>query len=909
MKKLLAFLATASLITSSIATVGCTIGDNIKAEFEDLIQRVIETTAFQSKAAVIRSEEKISAKYLLDTWGNDKVSDHFEKGHVNSIGGQDVLVKSLFKSLFGDEKYTINNLSEDPPKNPAEPRIKKDVNENIAIDSNFGQDETKTPMTPTSSFIGSVEKLNFLFNFITKQGIPLSLGQTLVSLLDSGAPSLASILGSLGGSDGILAKIAGFLTGNNADLLISLEASMNWKGLENKDLTFDGAFKIVHKQLAEGLNKVFKHTPKPEDVSIVDTITFVLPSLINKLINKDKKDAESAKFDLMAIVKDVLPALINWFKVLTVYVDQYQEALSYSPTSVDHIFSASETNSEFKIKMDNASFWDNQNVIDNTVNISNLFEMLTKFFTLSTTDPYGYDLQKIVYMLIGEGVAKPVIYGKIEDETKPHFSPNSGQLFSEVLYGVYDSIVPVLKSLLDLGSIGNLLGKTTTETETKAFGALLRPLLEPIKKILGEISNDLANNHEMNFFTNLGELLIKFSADNLLPGLIFTALKLTPKQQEEMIIFLTAAGNKMKERDFSENFDHILGTLQTGKNNKNIWGKITNIISQLKDIEGWGDFSSILKETFGINLEETLDGLIAKVTPIFDKIQNVSNITTLPIKDLLDSFGINALNDDGQLARLLYTIKNYSLFDIVQYINRYLKDSDQDYKLHFNNLAYVVRVLANKVSLDDEEMNIFTALQKVIDNKDDYKNKIKKIRFIGKGWDGESIPADKSYDINEIQTAFLTLMGIEISHGIGVLINGGLFSAVSSLLGPSTDWVDARAPESVVKGVADHSKFFTQIITLFVNTVGKLSASNNAWIKDKLEPKYEPSVWDYKTVSADIGHDARSEAIIKYQLTWKYKKIKTYTVTVKREASYSMFDDMKPWKITSIYDDSKPISE
>ncbi|ATZ19087.1 MOLPALP family lipoprotein [Williamsoniiplasma somnilux] len=855
MKKMLALLASVSLGASSIATVGCSIGDSKKALIANMVERVMYTSSYQAKAAIINSEKGISANYLLNTWKSNSIGTDFSNHQVSDLSGNDVRVQSLFNSLFGNFNYSINNVG-------GNETVIGSVQNNL---NSLKQDS----LNPSSSTLQILKTVGQLAKVFVGTGIGTDLGGIVAGLLNQNGGIIDQIK-VIADNGGFLDVINNFFE-NNADLLDGIIGGLTWDGInefdttfKNEDTTFEDAFEISQKYLAHSLNQILTNkkgeknpnSNNKDKTSIADTVTWTL----NKLVAGDLQIGD---------FKEILGPLLTWVRLIITYLDSYAQngAFDYKSNDVNHIFSASETNTQYKAKMHKNKIWENSLVRDNAINVSGLFKMLAKILTPEAGDVNGIGLQKIVYILIG-------------DIKENESIDNSTQLGYEALKGVYEFIIQYLADVAGIpGFLINLV-----------LGTGIKQLLNPITK-------SFSNNTSFDDFWSGLAGLIDVVTGNLLWGIISN--KIPEGINKDMIKKLLQDFSKgLKKPEFLIYYNNYLGSLQNGEQENNLFNKIVKsfeVATNDLNSEAVAGLNALLESLLGGNFDigQTMNGFVDKIEPTFDKIENWNNFASMPIKDILDLFGLaNFFN--GEFGRLLYTIKNYSLKNIFEYLDKFFNKDKIAYQLHLGNIAYLVECLKNKVTINgSEQLNIFQILKNFIGNPK-YKTTIKKVKFS----DDEEIIVEGN------QTAAAAILGLKIGKKSNTLIKHSTLSGISSVFGPAEDWTNSDFISQ--ESVAANFVTLNRILDLFINLTGRLEASNNKWIEDNVNIYTNSSNWNYELVHADNLNVAATQKVsIKYNLYWNIdNQTKKYEIEIIRDASQDIYTST-PWRIASIYDLSK----
>ncbi|ATZ19089.1 MOLPALP family lipoprotein [Williamsoniiplasma somnilux] len=866
MKKILAVLASISLSTSALATAGCAIGDNAKFMAAEMIERIMYTSSFQSKAAIINSEKGISANFLLDDWKKQKVNDVLKPDEVNSLGGKNVQIQSLFNSVFGSFDYSINN---------------KGGNESVSVANNLSSLNQKS-INPSNEFLTTLKSIEGIAALLFSSGLGTNMGGILANLLNQNGGLITNIK-DFAKDGGVLDQIATFIKGNENNLN-EIANSFSWDGINEYDArfkdentTFDQAFEISQKYLAHSLNQILTNKnneknpnwEKKENASISDTIKWLITNLITGGIN-------------FGDWKEVLGPILTWVKLQIAYMDIFVKrgAIDYKTQDVTHIFSANKTNIEYKASVSSKFIWKNELVKKNVVNFSSLLQMLAKILSPTQDDTNGIALQKIIYILFGDSKENEGMAGSKDKNTGP-----STSLIYEILDGVSGFAEQYIKN-----AIGGFLG-----------GIAANLIMSYINPIFNQIPKSISNNTNFDsFWMKTSNFIIAVTT----LAWSFIENEIPPEHREAVKNLLKKFSENIKKTEFLQYYNNFIGILQNGQKQNNILNKIVksfDVMSQGIDASMVNSLnatiSSLLSNDF--NITQTVNGLINKVKPLFDKIDNWYNLTHMPISNFLDLLGLNGLLE-GDLGRMFYTLKHYSLSNIVIYLSNFFNNDEIQYQLHLGNVAYLIQTLKNRVSINGaEKENIFDVLRKII-NDPNYKSMVRTVTF----FKNKDDTVGKTETVNSKQTGVSLILGIKDDNGKAILIENSLLSGLSALFGPKTDWAGSEWKDSV----ADNAILLNKIINLLIIVTDKFSLSNDKWVEDNVLVYTNPNNWSYELVyTDDINAPANKEIRIQYNLFWDYEGVKKkYTITLLRKATNSIFDT-NPWEFESIYDFDKPL--
>ncbi|WP_027063086.1 hypothetical protein [Mesoplasma seiffertii] len=895
MKKILLILSSISISASSITTVSCSFGNQVKVSITNKINALMLGSSYAAKTAILNSEKSFDASWMDSKYKS--LSLESEVGydpinHQGNVASSKSTIKDLSKFVFGNQgKYIFTPT---------------DTNSSANIQNN-----TENTIKPTSDNTKSISLIVKAVQTLLGSGFGASKASMFVYLLEDQWSKIKDNLDEiLGDVSKVLDKeISGGVTTKTLITEVLTALTTDQWVISNSEVTFEEAINYYYQELSKMLAGILKLNLDENSYDIGNITKQVI-----QLALKDKTYFKSLNITLKTLIDhnekgdSLLKLLVNYFKfeILT--------ALKYATSDMQSI----EEIYNYKVH-------DATNIYFNNLDLMAIVKTLASLFDLRTPgNENGQHLQKFFEFMFGRVDEASLM------STKKYTPSNSfildfingafwglkdglRDLIKDKLGGILASFIGAITGSLDtfILNLGNTLkgifffsGKDLSNTNhylaesLKSLSSLLGIIigrLPPIWPVLGgQIWKLIENNSSLKFaFANAGitkagnvpvignpkddTTLVKFLFD-CKESLTFAAKSLETNEKflnslsyNNLIIgspwadvakgIISPKGLKANEKTLVKLMNIIFPLI--GKNESHDWQYIEDKLAYFGNSQtGEGN--------------ENIDLWIGSGTPI----GNIKKLFTSTFGEILDYLNNLKKSNNAPLnSSMSYSPdwSSYSVASLPSLLESQIPKEFKDKQLSLDTIFNLIRgfitdyKIWNQGSQTPILKNIFEILDEAVKNPEGLDGlKYQKIQYSSSG---------KIYQLGkDIDNISNLLFGIiRTSEGTRYAPDG-LFQQIGMIFGGAT--VDKNSDQE--KMVNQNRRFSQELINSAAKYVDHLTDQENQVDEKEFQPLYINKAWEVpRLLSSDLNYHFTK---LDYLLTWRYNNAK-YKVSLAKKSS------------------------
>ncbi|PPE05051.1 MOLPALP family lipoprotein [Entomoplasma ellychniae] len=878
MKKLLISLSIFGLSSASVSITAFTFTSKYRSEFQASIQKLITTTNISAEAQILSNPTTI------------------ENNTIKSVE-----VKGIEKSSTNaniNYEYTINKMSSQKMVDflPSSDWVKK-------LNSDKSWDQTIT----------MEQQLNKNYNVAWKKeakvlnltGIKLTDGEKKGNSSTASTLSLiSSLLGILFGSDFNVGQAQ--LLYQNSNLIFDL--------LGNYSLTPDVLtviWSLFKDQLPtiETLKKYLNNPFESEEWNSETTVNDVMmhvgqnfwSTLIPKKASSDDKSSENKSPGKIIEIIEKFGPLLNYFLSIVWYLQQ---------------FDTDNVTSDDLAKVLNKKI--DQDVIKSfdEINISKILTLVRKFLKPSYGFKGARGLVNILFgipksaetnnlgsnIIMNSNIIMSPLFKMLKErnakseDTKDDLNENTQAIENEDTDSSKKSF-DWKKLIQDIFKLVTNLDSSDSSTSNIDWTKLIKDVLETVKTTISSLPKNV------DWAKLILDVLEWVKTPNSLPANIFNSLK----QSITMIIQLI---KKKKYNNIYDLIEFILNetlfkSLTEEGKKPIIIGDILYLLAMFKNsklpndnkinLDGLSSISSIsgvpndlfvaiyngelfksLFQLINVFKPNTISNLIIEIAP------DLKTLLSLKMNEVFELLGL----DFNKNFQFLYGLRNMSLLNIVEQLDKYFKPNDgsslESYYFDYGSFRHIL------LSLFENQEVEYKGTKETVSNIEVM------IKSLIAALENNEITIGNIV-VKEPKKALLVALGLTLDGN--QFIKNSIFETISKAYGHNLEGNQSEDPskaENTVKlitGLVDLSSWF-------------INVSEAEYTNDNFGDFFNQKNWYTKFINQTNYENIYSDSYINYQLDYKISKYKineSYTVTLFREKSKSnaLYGD-KNYKVFNI---------